>query len=160
MKMFEEINENTKILLPIAHAEYATKIVNVDGEVLSKKTPLELIREACIEGGATYKGRKDAVQNLFNISHRVPIPIAPERGIYAFPTHSPKQWQNKWIFYFHIKHIYPVEVNKVMLVFTDGGRMELDLSYHTLEKQRQRTSQCIVKFSHVNPHNRNLFYLT
>ncbi|MDT8860303.1 competence protein ComK [Alkalihalobacillus sp. MEB130] len=57
------------------------------------------------------------------------MPINPNEYIYAFPTHSPQLHECCWSFYHHIRSI---------ITFNQ---------YKTLEKQLQRASYCIVRFS-------------
>jgi competence protein ComK len=157
--MFEEISENTMMIEPVKDLVYKSKIINIEGEKLSEKSPMKLIREGCLEGGSTYQGRKEAMKQLLNISQRVPIPIIPERGIYAFPTHSPDNWNNNWIFFFHIKKVVPESINKAKIIFKNGEQITLDISYHSITKQRQRTSECVVKLSQVKHVDRNCIYI-
>ncbi|WP_081727776.1 competence protein ComK [Halalkalibacter wakoensis] len=144
-----EINRDTSALFSANHTDYYTIVWERDQLFYVKKPILQLVKEGCLEGGAEYDGRKTAVVFKTGIQNRIPIPINPIEHIYAFPTHSPKLHECSWIFYHHIKtikrHHNP---HQSLITFKHGKELLLDISYHTLERQVQRTSYCIVQFSH------------
>ncbi|OLO25325.1 hypothetical protein BTR23_24885 [Alkalihalophilus pseudofirmus] len=150
-----EINKNTAALLPAYHTDYQTTVWEKDQRFHVKKTPLELIKEACLEGGADYSGRKAAVTYKTGVSIKVPIPLIPQEQIYAFPTHSPKLHECHWLFYHHIKTIqrHPDTPTHTIITFTDEKELLLHVSYHTMERQLQRTSYCITRFTPYLAHN-------
>ncbi|MFC0560855.1 competence protein ComK [Halalkalibacter alkalisediminis] len=154
-----EINRDTFVLLPASHIDYYTIVWERDQIYYVKKTLFQIIKEACLEGGAEYDGRRVAVTHKTGIQSKIPIPVNPLEHIYAFPTHSPKLHDCSWIFYHHIKsiHRHPNSQKKSIITFKNDKELPLDLSYHTLEKQLQRTSYCIVRFSH--PHTQSSFYM-
>ncbi|MCK0470097.1 competence protein ComK [Halalkalibacter sp. APA_J-10(15)] len=144
-----EITQDTIALLPAHHIECDTIVWERNDILHVKQSMLSLIKEACLEGGADYEGRRAAVIHKTGIQHKIPIPIHPLDHIYAFPTHSPKLYECAWIFYYHIKsiHRHPNKVNESMVTFHNYKELTLPISYATLEKQMQRTSYCIVRFS-------------
>ncbi|GAE27474.1 hypothetical protein JCM9140_3622 [Halalkalibacter wakoensis JCM 9140] len=144
-----EINRDTTALFSANHIDYCTVVWEREQLYYIKKPVLQLVKEGCLEGGADYDGRKTAVIYKTGIQSRIPIPINPNEHIYAFPTHSPKLHECSWIFYHHIKTIkrHP-NPQQSLILFKHGKELLLDLSYHTLERQVQRTSHCIVRFSH------------
>ncbi|WEG13411.1 competence protein ComK [Pullulanibacillus sp. KACC 23026] len=147
---FYEINSNTTALAPAKHFDYQTIIYETDQVLYVNKRPLELIEPACMEGGATYDGRRLAVIHQTGAKHKVPIPIAPNKGIFAFPTLSPSQYDCHWIFYQHVRQIkpHPSKTTQSLVYFKNGqDPLELSISYPILEKQMHRTSFCIVRFS-------------
>ena len=73
-----------------------------------KKTPLQLIKAACLEGGSSFEEDRKPLP-IKGSTHNVPIPINPECNIFAFPTQSPSAFQCNWIFYNHVKSIKPSE---------------------------------------------------
>ncbi|WP_209121174.1 competence protein ComK [Alkalihalobacillus sp. BA299] len=56
-----DINRDTSALLPAYHTDYQTIIWEQNHRFYVKKTPLQLIKEACLEGGADLDGRRAAV---------------------------------------------------------------------------------------------------
>ncbi|WP_227937161.1 competence protein ComK [Alkalihalobacillus deserti] len=149
-----EINPDTFALLPAYHTDYDTIVWERDQLLYVRKTPLQLLKEACLEGGAEYDGRRIAVTHKTGIQSKIPIPVNPLEHIYAFPTHSPKQSECSWIFYHHIKSIkrHPKNSTQSIITFKNIKEYSLNVSYHALDKQVQRTSYCIVRFSHRPNH--------
>lgn len=146
-----EINTETSVLIPAYHFEYDTIAREGNHKLYIKKTPLQLIKEACLEGGSTYEGRRLAVIHQTGSQHKVPIPISPFEHIFAFPTHSPELHKCSWIFYHHVKSISPdpKKSRQTIITFKDGNDpLILAVSFNALQKQIQRTSYCIVRFSH------------
>ncbi|WP_062051691.1 competence protein ComK [Bacillus sp. JCM 19034] len=144
-----DINQDTIALLPAKRIEYDTIVWERNDSLHVKQPMLSLIKEACLEGGADYEGRRVAVIHKTGIQHKIPIPIQPLQQIYAFPTHSPKLYECCWIFYHHIKSIqhHPTKASESIITFHNYRKLTLPISYAALEKQMHRTSYCIVRFS-------------
>ena len=53
-----EINQRTMALLPVAHIEYSTLVIEQYRQLYVKQTPLQIIKAACLDGGAEYEGKK------------------------------------------------------------------------------------------------------
>ncbi len=147
----DDINPNTMALLPARTPDYDTITLETTGELYIRKTPLQLIKQACLEGGSTYEGRKAAVDYLTGAKHKVPIPINPIDHIYTFPTHSPKEFDCCWLFHEHIRSIKPYQranqPNRTMILFKNHEQLKLACSYYTIEKQMHHTAYCILRFS-------------
>lgn len=149
-----EISPHTSALLPAYHIDYDTIVWEQDQILYVKKKMMPLLKEGCLVGGAEYDGRRRAVTHKTGIQSKIPIPVNPLDHIYAFPTHSPKQHDCCWIFYHHIQSIkrHPTLPTQSIVTFNSGKELTLNVSYHTLDKQVQRTSYCIVRFSHRGNH--------
>ncbi|RFB17419.1 competence protein [Bacillus sp. HNG] len=146
-----DINQDTMALLSVAHIEYATIVLERLQMLYVKKTPLQIIQAACLEGGATYEGRRKAVTYLTGAVQKVPIPINPRRKIFAFPTHSPTAFECSWIFHHHIKTIRPSEktnpTTQSIIQFKNNQELPMNESHYILQKQLTRTAMCIVQYS-------------
>ncbi|MRG87643.1 competence protein ComK [Salinibacillus xinjiangensis] len=144
------INESTLALLPATHHEYDTIVLVQDQKLYVRKTPLQLIKKACLEAGSSFNGRREAVIYQTSFFNKVPIPILPSRDIYAFPTHSPSDFQCQWIFYNHVQSIKtnrsPSKPSvKSIIIFKNEHQLSMRESYYLLEKQMQRTAICILQ---------------
>lgn len=144
-----EINPNTMAILPAYHIDYQAIVWERTQHYYVKKPSLQLIKEACLVGGADFDGRRAAVTYKTGITSKSPIPIHPSEQIYAFPTHSPKLHECHWLFYHHIKslHRHPDTPTHTIVTFHDEKELLLPVSHYSLERQMQRTSYCIVRFS-------------
>lgn len=144
------VNKETLALLAAYAPDYDTIVIEADRELKIRKTPLQLIKQACLSGGASYAGRRDAVRYLTGAKNKVPIPVYPDQKIYAFPTKSPKQYECCWIFYDHIhtikQHRFQDHSIGTMIIFKNGRQLPLSVSLYTIEKQIHRTSQCMLHF--------------
>ncbi|MDL4842469.1 competence protein ComK [Aquibacillus rhizosphaerae] len=146
------ITEHTMILSPAAHVDYQTIVLEHNRKLFVKKTPIQLIKKACLEGGSSYDGRRSAMIYLTSCRRKVPIPIDPNKDIFAFPTHSPSQYSCEWIFYNHIRlirsSINSMSNNPVcMITFKNGQQLTTESSYYTIEKQMYRTAMCMLRLS-------------
>jgi len=146
-----EIHGGTMAVLSATAIEYSSIVLETDQTLYIRKMPLQLIKDACLEGGSTYEGRRIAVTHLTGAQNKVPIPINPLEHIYAFPTHSPQLFECNWLFYHHIRAIKPVHKHpgETMIQFKNSNEpLKVPVSYNTLHKQMHRTAYCIVRFSH------------
>lgn len=144
---YDEITPSTMALANSYQVEYETNVYDCAGQHASRKTPLQLIKQACLEGGATYEGRRQAVIYQTRIKHKVPIPIDPLLKMYAFPTHSPNDFRCTWLFYHQIHSIKPHRPNETAVRFHNNTQIIIPTSHYIVEKQMQRTALCIVRFS-------------
>ncbi|NEU30296.1 competence protein [bacterium LRH843] len=154
-----EIHQDTVALIPAYHPDYDTIVIERYQRLCVKKTPLQLIKLASIEGGADYDGRRKSVIHKTGAKHKVPIPVNPNEQIYAFPTHSASQHKCAWIFYYHVKTIKPSnkKLNHSIITFNNGTTLPLDVSFTSLRRQMKRTSYCIVRFSKRSPFDDDSF---
>lgn len=147
-----EVNKNTMALLSIPHPDFDSIALEPSFELSIRKPPLPLIKQACLEGGSSYEGRRAAVVYQTGVKHKVPIPINPLERIYAFPTHSPKEFECAWIFPNHVRQVTPYllpnQPNQTKVVFQNLTHIILPVSYYTIEKQIQRSSYTMIRFSH------------
>ncbi|MFP3339039.1 competence protein ComK, partial [Micrococcus sp. SIMBA_131] len=56
-----EISKSTRAIEVAKEVGYSSRIYDRSGIYLSETTPVDLIRQACLEAGVTYEGRRKAV---------------------------------------------------------------------------------------------------
>ncbi|WP_077618275.1 competence protein ComK [Bacillus sinesaloumensis] len=148
---FYEITPQTRAILAVAEIDYSAIVLEEDRTILVRQTPLQIIKAACLEGGASYEGRRKAVTHLTGAMQKVPIPINPCRKIFAFPTQSPTTFECNWIFYHHIKSISISKSSnpyvQSIIHFKNNQTLSMNESCYVLQKQYQRTAMCILQFS-------------
>lgn len=138
------INEHTVALLPAKEIDYQTTVLEVNHIHRVVQTPLQLIKNACLFNWSTYEGRRQAVMYHTNYRNKVPIPINKSKNIYAFPTHSPINFNCNWFFPNHILQIKKnMKQNNSTIYFSNNRTLTIDVSFHILEKQFQRTLYCM-----------------
>ncbi|KAA0548453.1 competence protein [Bacillus sp. BGMRC 2118] len=150
-----EISPLTLAILPAYHETYQSRILDIQGEFYSNQRPLKLIEQACLEGGASYDGRRKSLQYKKSFHQYPPIPINPLEDIYAFPTCSPDSYDCIWLFYEHILHYRP-QGNQLLVTFHNHQTLELNISPSIMDKQIARTESCIVLFT--KPKMKKMFY--
>ncbi|WP_377890122.1 competence protein ComK [Alkalihalobacillus sp. R86527] len=145
-----EISRTTEALIPAKELVNETRIYDRSGVYLSKRPQIDLIRDACLEGGSTYEGRRKAMVYHLRYEHQTPIVISTSNGICAFPTESPDNMDCYWIFYHHVRNLVALSRMSSMVHFHSGLQLEVPVSYARLQKQMERMGRCISHYSN-NP---------
>ncbi|WP_054636905.1 competence protein ComK [Thalassobacillus sp. C254] len=149
------VNKDTLALVPYFKGEAKTLIYEKGKKpILAKKTPLKILDDACIAGGASLEGRNKAVRERTNIQKKRPVPVNLDHMIYAFPVMSYLATDNEWVFIHHLigfEHATPSKgKGKTVLTFSDQQKLTVRASKYSIKQQMQRTHSCIVEF---NPKN-------
>ncbi|WP_153461713.1 competence protein ComK [Sediminibacillus terrae] len=147
-----KINKQTMALLTACQLEYETIVMERNRQLYIKRPPLQLIKNACLNAGSSYDGRRSAVIHHTGSKKKVPIPVSPENNIFAFPTCSPDTIPCHWIF---LEHIFDIKsapkkeetAVQSIIVFHNGMQLRLTESKRVLEKQFQRTMFANIKLS-------------
>ncbi|HEY4601889.1 MAG TPA: competence protein ComK [Cerasibacillus sp.] len=108
---------------------------------ISGLTPTKMIDYACRYFGANLKGRQEGTRDICGITHKAPISINPMSGMYFFPTISPANAQCSWISHTHIKRVNKAPKQHSEIVFTNGRKLLLNVSFGSIINQVQRTAQ-------------------
>ncbi|WP_237566131.1 competence protein ComK [Oceanobacillus massiliensis] len=140
------IAKETKALMIADSSYYRTKVLEGSEEKLSIHWPEQIIDNSCILHGADLKGRKTAVKNILNSTSKLPIPIAPARGIFMFPTASIKKKDCIWLAFHHIK-FYEQRGSQTYIGFYDETGVTVNASEKTVDSQYKRASQVIVHYN-------------
>ena len=146
-----KINQQTMILIAAKHFDYGTIVYERDKQLFSNKTPMQLIKAACLDHCSTYQGIREAVIHHTGFKRKVPIPISISKNIYTFPTHSTKAYECTWIFSDHVlsTNRIPSFDNhdaKTIITFKNLQQFALNVSQHILDKQIIRSEMCRFMF--------------
>lgn len=146
------INKRTMALLPAAHTDYRTIVIEETTTYYINQTPLELIKLACLNGGSSYNGRRIAAMHHLAIYKKVPVALNTREKIYTFPTCSPSLFHCHWIFYEYILSITPIPKvsNQCLITFKNGKKITLNVSPNIITRQLYRTAHIIHRFSQQN----------
>ncbi len=144
MKSIKEaykITNNTIAILPAKQIEFDSYVFELNRKICVKKTPLQLIKEACIDYWSTFYGRRDVVMKRMGYKQKVPIPISTKYGIVAFPTHNINSFECAWLFTEHIRKIqqHPNHPDRSLVIFTNRKTLPFDVSLHILQSQYKRS---------------------
>ncbi|WP_416147634.1 competence protein ComK [Salipaludibacillus sp. HK11] len=114
-------------LLPAAHIDYRTIVIEENATYYINQKPLDLIKLACFKGGSSYDGRRLAAMHELAIYKKIPVAINTHDGIYTFPTCSPCLFHCHWIFYEYIRNIsrVPKVSNQCLITFKNCEKSPL-----------------------------------
>lgn len=148
-----EVDEETIALLPSYRLEYSTIAIDMNRAFGVRKTAMQLLKTACLDGGADYEGRRKSVLHKMGNIHKTPIPVDPKKYIYTFPTHAANHPDCAWLFLHHIRDVkeHPHNPRHSLVSFSNGYETEVKASRASILKQIERTSRCLVIFSRTFP---------
>ncbi|WP_067841413.1 competence protein ComK [Amphibacillus sediminis] len=130
---FYQLTDQT-LYIKAAYETFATtKIEELEYTRYAMQSSRKIIEQACINGGASYQGRIDAMKALFNLKQSVPLPISPEKGIFAFSTKSPIHHSCIWILTQHIRLIDQFE-KEAIIHYSNGKSLTITMSKRRLDR--------------------------
>ena len=127
-----EINSTTLAILPINNNK--SIIYDETEEYIIEKSSNSIIKENCEYYGSSYEGRCVGTKSLTGIKTKYPIIIEESRNIIFFPTSSIRTKQSSWIALNKIKK-YIKNNNQSKILFKNDKKIDLDISYYSLENQ-------------------------
>ncbi|GAB3060390.1 competence protein ComK [Virgibacillus ainsalahensis] len=103
-------------------------------------SPTRIIDDACKYLGVNLKERQKGTRAISGFVYKAPISIDPSCGMYFFPTTSPTNPKCSWIAHSHIKQVKKAGNNTTEILFKNGKRIFVDVSYGSIWNQVQRTA--------------------
>lgn len=133
-----EINRDTYAIMPFG--ENKSEIIEKDKTFIVDIPPLKVIDASCKYFGSSYQGRFSGTKGLIGISHKAPIIIEETREIIFFPTKSTRIIDCGWI---SLKNLskYMRDNNNSLVIFNNGLKLNLNISYGTLDNQVLRATR-------------------
>ncbi|MBF0707843.1 competence protein ComK [Alkalihalobacillus hwajinpoensis] len=145
-----EISKTTRAIVVAKEVGFSSRIYDRCGIYLSTTNPVDLIRQACLEAGVTYEGRRKAVIYHLKYEQQTPIIVSNWNAISVFPTESPESIDCCWVFYQHVRDVYAITKSTTMILFQDGFELLVPVSKGRLQKQMERMGRWISHYSN-NP---------
>ena len=127
-----EINSSTLAIIPIDNEK--SIVYEEAEEYIIEKSSNSIIKENCEFYGSSYDGRCVGTKALTGIKTKYPIIIEESRNIIFFPTSSSRTKQSSWIALNKIQK-YNKFNNKSKILFKNDKKINLDISYYSLENQ-------------------------
>ncbi|WP_208586118.1 competence protein ComK [Gracilibacillus suaedae] len=146
------ITRKTLAIVPNKDIFHQSKIIEMEKDLYHPSSPFPIIKENCLYYGAAYNGRKKSVQHHLDFHQKTPIPIAPSREIYTFPTEAPQNNNCCWLFFHGVKDIFSnTEANptSTTILLINEKWLTLNNSTYTLKTQYNRTGMCKVVFDQL-----------
>ncbi len=138
MKTEYEINSSTIAIIGIE--KNLSKVIEGQSEFYVGLPAIKIIDESCKYFGSSYEGRFDGTKNLTGVSYKSPIIVEETRNIIFFPTESPRNITCSWISLNKLED-YKRLNNKTLLIFINKTKLELNMSYESLENQILRATR-------------------
>jgi competence protein ComK len=147
-----EIGLKTMAVMYHADASFQTRMIDLDGDYLTSKSPQKLFDEICLKHGSTYEGRREAVVQSLGYEKRTPFLPAPLLGIYTFPSASPQHFDCVWLFPRHILQIVPHPANHhhSIVTFHNGSELVVKARPAFLKAQYERTAASALRFQFMD----------
>ncbi|WP_052000870.1 competence protein ComK [Gracilibacillus boraciitolerans] len=134
------ITSNTLALLPAIDIDYQTRIIEQDGERYVTSPPFAIIKENCIHYGASYEGRKKSVQHHLAFQQKTPIPIYPDKQLFAFSTEAATSYTCVWLLFHAITQIESISSTQSRIHFINQQTIILPISTYVSRKHRKSTT--------------------
>lgn len=147
--MFKKVYSSTTEITPLTMAVLAqhdesgnasTFVLEAEAEYVVSHSPSKIINNACVFFGAGLKGRQEVTKNICGITHKAPISIDSFSGMYFFPTMSPANSKCSWIGHSHIDKMNKAASQCTEIIFKNGKKIILDISFGSMMNQVQRTA--------------------
>ncbi len=142
--MVEEYYVTSDTLLLVSFGKNKTKIYDVNGNSVIKKTPFEIIDESCQYYGSSYSGRYVGAKKLLDMDYKLPIIMDEVKEVVMFPTCSPKSDDCCWICVNNIENYEKYKKNSI-IKFINGMTYEVNVSFNSLENQIMRATMLLMK---------------
>lgn len=148
-----EISSATQAIIPLDDEK--TMVYEEEGEYIVDKPSNEIINYNCNFYGSSYTGRCEGTRSLLGIKSKLPIIIEESRNIIFFPTSSIRKKQSSWI---ALNKIYSYHKNNKnsYIIFTDGRKIDFDISKFSLENQYCRAIMLKSKLDDHKLSNKNV----
>ena len=132
------ITEKTLALLPI---DKKTRVLEWEKDFIIEEKIIQIIEHNCILNGSTLEGRRKGSSYLIGASYKPPIIIDEMKRIILVPTLSNKNPNCKWFVLDNILKYYINSSNRVVIMFKNDQKLELDLCYTNFDKQVLRATR-------------------
>lgn len=137
MELLDEyvINSSTMAIVPAKEIGFDSVVIE-EGRVLHVcQTPIQIIKHSCLRHWSTYEGRKEAVMHHTGFKRKVPIPIAFDEVLVAFPTHAINHIDCNWIMFHHVSDYIESDPGETDIHFRNGKSLKLKVSKHVIHSQ-------------------------
>lgn len=142
--MIEEYYVTSDTLLLVSFGKNKTKIYDINGNSIIKKTPFEIIDESCQYYGSSYSGRYVGAKRMLDMDYKLPIIMDEVKEVVMFPTCSPKSDDCCWICVNNIEN-YEKYKKTAIIKFINGMTYEINISFNSLENQIMRATMLLMK---------------
>src|SRR5699024_1773559 len=133
-------------LIPTRSTDHQTKVIEESQIYYVNQSPLEIIKLNCLLNGSDFTGRAKSITYHLNFKRKSPVAI--NKSLHAFLTHSLADFECIWIFVYQIAYTEP-HGSSSMIDFKNHSDLPLPITYHILEKQNLRYYAVSNLFEHI-----------
>ena len=142
--MFDEYYINDDTLLIVPFGKNKSKIYDINGTYIVKKSVFEIVNISCQYYGSSYSGRYIGAKNLLDMDYKLPIIVDEVKETVIFPTCSPKSDSCCWLCVNNIDNYEKLKKNS-KVKFVNGLTCELKISLNSLENQIMRATMLLMR---------------
>lgn len=137
MKILNEYiaNPNTMAIFPAKQIDYDSIVWEGDEVLYVRKTPLQIIKDSCIEYWSTLEATRKAVAKNTGFRNKLPIPINIYKSVIAFPTEALTNHDCIWFFFNHILYYRGISKKETYIVFNHNKTYRINMTeyaFHSL----------------------------
>ena len=153
--MYDEyyINADTLLIMPLNKTK--TKIYDITGIYIIKKSVFDIVENSCQYYGSSYSGRYIGAKKLLDMDYKLPIIVDEVKEIIIFPTCSPRSDNCYWICINNIDN-YEKLKRSSRIKFINGSICELPISYNSLENQIMRATMLVMRLKRRKSESKKL----
>jgi len=137
------ISRTTKALMVERNGIYRTKVLDGEQIIYLKESLLRVINRNCTMNGAALTGRIETVGHVLDSNSKLPMPVAPSKGFYLFPTTSIRNPNCVVLSYNQISLPVIPQEDGILIRFNDNTVLDVKVSLRQFQNQYQRTGHVI-----------------
>ncbi|MCD8509952.1 MAG: competence protein ComK [Bacillus sp. (in: Bacteria)] len=141
--------KKTIALIPCLHPNFGTVVYETERTIYVKEACMDILDNSCMDGGASYIGRKSVIVRDLNYIQKTIVMIDRHKKLYIFPTHSQENVLCCWIVSGQVLQVNALNGNpKVSEIKFKGGRViVLPVSKRIIDGQLFRAYSCQIRYS-------------
>lgn len=142
-----KLTNETRALIPVfnEYGEAETLVYQSDGVQRLKGSPLHLLESACLYYGSSIQGRIEAARGVLGPHRKTPVIMDWHADTIFFPTIARESPDCAWINFSHV-HKANKSGKGSKILFHSGETVDVPVSSHTVDKQKQRAIQLSYSF--------------
>lgn len=128
---------------------FRTKVLDEDGLIYLREPLMTIINRNSTENGAALIGRNDTVQRILHSRSKLPMPVAPAKGIFLFPTASIRNPDCVVLAFQQILPPVIPQEDGIIVQFLDRSTLYVNVSLGQFLKQYERTRDVMGFYKHL-----------
>lgn len=142
-----KLTNETRALLPVfnEYGDPETLVYQPEGIVRVSGSPIHVLESACLYYGSSIQGRIEAARHVLGPHRKTPVVMDWHADAVFFPTIAKESPDCAWINFQHVTSIKR-DATKTRIQFLTGESVLVDVSDHTVQRQKQRSIELSYAF--------------